>query len=1025
MSLMNPSRLFILRPVATSLLMLAIVLAGLLGLKFLPLAALPQVDYPTIQVQTLYPGASPEVMAQTVSAPLERQFGQMAGLQRMSSTSAAGVSIVTLQFGLGLALDIAEQQVQAAINAGASLLPADLPAPPVYAKVNPADAPVLTLAITSDLLPLTEVQNLVNTRLALKISQVSGVGLVTLSGGQRPAVRIQADMRALASYGLGLDAFRVAIAAANANAAKGSIDGPTRAYSINSNDQLLAATDYKNLIIAYRNGAAVRVADVAQVMDGAENVKLGAWSGLKPAIILNVQRQPGANVIATVDAIKARLPELQSGMPASVKVDVLSDRTTGIRASVMHVQIELLLAVLLVVLVIFAFLHNLRATVIASLAVPISLIGTCGAMYMLGYSLNNLSLMALTIATGFVVDDAIVMIENISRHIEEGMAPMQAAITGAAQIGFTIISLTVSLIAVLIPLLFMGDVVGRLFREFAVTLAITILISAVVSLTLVPMMSARWLKKAPAKNEEGKLQKFLSSVITRYDHGLNWVLKRQGLTLLVAFLTLALTVLLYVVIPKGLFPTQDTGQLQARVQATQSISYARMAELQQGVAKAILEDPDVDNLSSFVGVDGVNNTMLHAGRMLINLKKERTGSQQATMQRLRERASTVAGVTLYIQPTQDLTIDTETGPTQYRLALEGSDNKTVVLWAKKLAAHLSELTNLHNVTTDAGATGASLFVTVDRDTASRLGISTATIDDALYSAFGQRIVSTIFTETNQYRVILEALPDPLSTAALLGSLQLKTGAGGTTPLASVATIAERPAPLQITNVDQFPATTLGFDTAPGVPLGKAVDDIKRAAKEIAMPLSVSLSFLGASGAYEASLSSQLWLILAALVCVYIVLGVLYESYIHPLTILSTLPSAGVGALLALMISGSDLGVVGVIGIILLIGIVKKNAIMMIDFAIDAERTQGKSAQEAIHQAALLRFRPIFMTTLAALFAAVPLMLGWGEGAELRRPLGLAIFGGLVVSQVLTLFTTPVIYLGFDRLGKRFRRGGGF
>ena len=1025
MSLMNPSRLFILRPVATSLLMLAIVLAGLLGLKFLPLAALPQVDYPTIQVQTLYPGASPEVMAQTVSAPLERQFGQMAGLQRMSSTSAAGVSIVTLQFGLGLALDIAEQQVQAAINAGASLLPADLPAPPVYAKVNPADAPVLTLAITSDILPLTEVQNLVNTRLALKISQVSGVGLVTLSGGQRPAVRIQADMRALASYGLGLDAFRVAIAAANANAAKGSIDGPTRAYSINSNDQLLTATDYKNLIIAYRNGAAVRVADVAQVIDGAENVKLGAWSNLKPAIILNVQRQPGANVIATVDAIKARLPELQSGMPASVKVDVLSDRTTGIRSSVMHVQIELLLAVLLVVLVIFAFLHNLRATVIASLAVPISLIGTCGAMYMLGYSLNNLSLMALTIATGFVVDDAIVMIENISRYIEEGMAPMQAAITGAAQIGFTIISLTVSLIAVLIPLLFMGDVVGRLFREFAVTLTITILISAVVSLTLVPMMSARWLKKAPAKSEESKLQKFFSNVITRYDHGLTWVLQRQGLTLLLAFLTLALTVLLYVVIPKGLFPTQDTGQLQVRVQATQSISYARMAELQQGVAKALLEDPDVDNLSSFVGVDGVNNTMLHAGRMLINLKKERTGSQQATMQRLRERASTVAGVTLYIQPTQDLTIDTETGPTQYRLALEGSDNKTVVLWAKKLAAHLSELTNLRNVTTDAGATGASLFVMVDRDTASRLGISTATIDDALYSAYGQRIVSTIFTETNQYRVILEALPDPLSTAASLGSLQLKTGAGGTTPLASIATITERPAPLQITNVDQFPATTLGFDLGPGVPLGKAVDDIKRAAKEMAMPASVSLKFLGASGAYEASLSSQLWLILAALVCVYIVLGVLYESFIHPLTILSTLPSAGVGALLALMISGSDLGVVGIIGIILLIGIVKKNAIMMIDFAIDAERTQGKSAQEAIHQAALLRFRPILMTTLAALFAAVPLMLGWGEGSELRRPLGLAIFGGLVVSQVLTLFTTPVIYLGFDRLGKRFRRGGDF
>ena len=1023
MSLMSPSRPFILRPVATSLLMLAIVLAGLLGLKLLPLAALPQVDYPTIQVQTLYPGASPEVMAQTISAPLERQFGQMAGLQRMSSTSAAGVSIVTLQFGLGLALDIAEQQVQAAINAGSSLLPADLPAPPVYAKVNPADAPVLTLAITSETLPLTEVQNLVNTRLALKISQVNGVGLVTLSGGQRPAVRIQADIRALASYGLGLDSFRTAITAANANAAKGSIDGPSRAYTINSNDQLVAAQDYKNLIIAYRNGAAIRVADVALVVDGAENVKLGAWSNLKPAIILNVQRQPGANVIATVDAIKARLPELQAGLPASLKVDVLSDRTTGIRASVMHVQIELALAVLLVVLVIFAFLHNLRATVIASLAVPISLVGTCGAMYMLGYSLNNLSLMALTIATGFVVDDAIVMIENISRYIEEGMAPMQAAITGAAQIGFTIISLTVSLIAVLIPLLFMGDVVGRLFREFAVTLAITILISAVVSLTLVPMMSARWLKKAPVKNEEGRLQRFFSAVILRYDHGLTWVLGRQGLTLLVAFLTLVLTVLLYVVIPKGLFPTQDTGQLQARVQAAQSISYARMAELQQATAKAILEDPDVENLTSFVGVDAGNNTMLHTGRMLINLKKTRTSSQQVTIDRLKKRVSNIAGVTLYLQPTQDLTIDAETGPTQYRASLEGSDNKVVVLWAKKLAERMATLTSLRTVATDAGATGASVFVMVDRDTASRLGISTATIDDALYSAFGQRIVSTIFTETNQYRVILEALPNQLTTAASLGSLQIKTGAGGTTPLASIATISERPAPLQVTNVDQFPATTLGFDTAPGTSLGEAVADIKQAAKDISLPASVSLTFLGASGAYESSLSSQLWLILAALVCVYIVLGVLYESYIHPLTILSTLPSAGVGALLALMISGSDLGVIGIIGIILLIGIVKKNAIMMIDFAIDAERNQGKTAQEAIHQAALLRFRPILMTTLAALFAAVPLMLGWGEGSELRRPLGLAIFGGLVVSQILTLFTTPVIYLGFDRLAKRFRRVG--
>ncbi|MBC7602000.1 MAG: efflux RND transporter permease subunit, partial [Ramlibacter sp.] len=985
---MSPSRPFILRPVATSLLMLAIVLAGMVGFRFMPLSALPQVDYPTIQVQTLYPGASPEVMAQTVTAPLERQFGQMAGLSRMASTSAAGVSIVTLQFDLGLALDVAEQQVQAAINAGGSLLPADLPAPPVYAKVNPADAPVLTMAITSDTLPLTDVQNIVNTRLALKISQVAGVGLVTLSGGQRPAVRIQVDTRALASYGLTLDNVRTAITAANANGAKGSIDGATRAYTINSNDQLVAAADYQNLVVAFRNGAPVRLSDIAKAVESAENVKLGAWAvvegKIKPAIILNVQRQPGANVIATVDAIKDRLPELAAGLPPSIKVDVLCDRTTGIRASVNHVQIELVLAVLLVVLVIFFFLHSPRATLIASLAVPISLIGTCGVMYMLGYSLNNLSLMSLTIATGFVVDDAIVMIENISRHIVEGQPPMEAALQGASEIGFTIISLTVSLIAVLIPLLFMGDVVGRLFREFAVTLAITILISAVVSLTLVPMMSARWLK--PQAGAEtglgGKIQRGFDRVVEHYDTALVWVLERQKLTLLVAFLTLAHTVLLYVFIPKGLFPTQDTGQLQARVEAAQSVSYSEMAKLQQEVARVLMEDPDVETLSSIVGVDAANNTMLHTGRLLINLRKDHT-KQADLMERLLQRAQRVPGITMYLQPTQDLTIDAESGPTQYRVSIEGADNATVTEWATKLVQQLNTEDKIRNATTDAQATGSAVYVEIDRDTAARLNISAAAIDDALYSAFGQRIVSTIFTQTNQYRVILEARPDNAATPASLGMVQLKTSSGDTTPLSAVAKITEVRAPLQITHVSQYPATTVGFDTAPGVSLGTAVDSIRAAAKEIKLPSSVTMNFLGASGAYESSLSNQLWLILAAVICVYIVLGVLYESYIHPLTILSTLPSAGVGALLALLVTGNDLGVIGIIGIILLIGIVKKNAIMMIDFAIDAERNEGMPPREAIHQAALLRFRPILMTTLAALFAAVPLMLGWGEGAELR------------------------------------------
>ncbi|MEE4451042.1 efflux RND transporter permease subunit [Novosphingobium resinovorum] len=1019
---MSPSRPFILRPVATSLFMVAIVLAGLVGFKLLPLSALPEVDYPTIQVTTLYPGASPEVMSQTVTAPLERQFGEMSGLSRMSAKSSAGASVVTLQFDLGESLDVAEQEVQAAINAADALLPADLPAPPTYAKINPADTPVLTLAITSKTMPLTEVQNLVNTRLAQKIAQTSGVGLVTLSGGQRPAVRIQADTQALASYGISLETLRTAIDNANANSAKGSFDGPTRAYQINANDQLLTAAEYRNLIVSYGDDAPVRLSDVATVVDGAENSRLGALANETPAIILNVQRQPGANVIQTVASIKERLPELLEGLPAGLDVQVLTDRTTSIKSSIEHTELELVLAVVFVVLVIFFFLHSLRATVIAGLAVPVSLIGTCALMYLLGYSLNNLSLMALTIATGFVVDDAIVMIENIQRHIEDGMKPFEAALKGASEIGFTIVSLTISLIAVLIPLLFMGDVVGRLFREFAMTLAITILISAVVSLTLTPMLSARWLK---SRGEERptrigtRAQKLFERVEHHYERGLAVVLDRQPLTLAITLATIAVTVLLYLVIPKGLFPTQATGQLQVRTEAAANVSYDRMAGLQLQAAKAILADPGVQSLSSFIGVDGSNNAALNGGQMLVNLKDD-AGSESAVMDRLRDRVAKIAGIRIFVQPVQDLTIDSESGPTQYRLSVEGPDTATVTRAARQITDALAQSSRLRNVTTDADATGAAAYVDINRDTASRVGVTASNIDDALYTAFGQRIVSTIFTETNQYRVILEAKPGLLDKPDSLGLLNLQTKDGGATPLSAIATIRESTSPLTVTHVAQFPAATIGFDTASGVSLGSGVKAAQGVIAGLKLPSGISVTYLGSAGAYETSLNNQLLLILAALVCVYIVLGVLYESFIHPLTIISTLPAASVGAIFCLWVTGHDLDVIGIIGIILLIGIVKKNAIMMIDFAIAAEREEGMAPRDAIRRAAVLRFRPILMTTLAALFAAVPLMIGFGSGAELRRPLGIAIFGGLLVSQLLTIFTTPVVYLYFDRAGTRVR-----
>jgi len=1021
----NISRPFILRPIATSLLMFGLLLVGAIAFRQLPVSALPQVDYPTIQVVTFYPGASPDVMASAVTAPLERQFGQLPGLNRMSSISSNGSSIVTMQFVLDLNIDVAEQQVQAAVNAAGTYLPKDLPNPPIYTKTNPADTPILTLGLTSRTLPLSKVEDYADTRLAQKISQLPGVGLVSISGGQKPAVRIQANPNALASYGLTLADIRTVVGQANVNQAKGSFDGSRQAYAIGANDQLLTSEQYRPLVVAYKNGAPIFLSDVARVVDDAENVKQAAWMDTTPSVILNIQRQPGANIISVVDRIKKLLPQLQASLPAAVEMRVLTDRTTTIRASVEDVEFELMLTVALVVMVIFLFLRTLAATIIPSVAVPLSLVGTFAVMYLLGYSLNNLTLMALTISTGFVVDDAIVMIENIMRYIEEGETPMQAALKGSAQIGFTIVSLTLSLIAVLIPLLFMGDIVGRLFREFAVTLSVTILVSALVSLTLTPMMCAKLLKHQ-VPGQQGRFyvasERVFQRVIAFYGRTLTWVLQHQQATLVVAVLTLVITLGLYVVIPKGFFPVQDTGVIQGISEAPQSVSFPAMAERQQALAKVILKDPAVASLSSFIGIDGTNTT-LNSGRIQINLKplSERSLSALEVINRLQPQVNQVDGIQFFMQPVQDLTVEDRVSRTQYQYSLEDVDARELGQWVPRFVAKLQTLKGLQDVASDLQDSGLQARLVMDRVTASRLGITPQMLDDALYDAFGQRQVSTMFTQLNQYRVVLEASPELVKRPEDLQNIYVRSASGGSVPLSAFTRLETANAPLAVLHQGQFPAVTVSFNLAPGTSLGAAVQAIERAKGELEMPPTLKTGFQGTAEAFQSSLTNAPILILAALLTVYILLGVLYESYIHPITILSTLPSAGVGALLALMLCRSDFGVISLIGIILLIGIVKKNAIMMIDFALEAERQEGMDAEAAIFQASLLRFRPIMMTTMAALLGAVPLALGTGVGAELRRPLGISIIGGLIISQVLTLYTTPVIYLAFDRLAKRFTR----